>query len=73
MSSGKQGTHFWYLTLQVPVSRGLSHFTSWGTITPKRGQTRADVFAELFNRVIEERPEFAEANVIAFDLQRNKL
>jgi len=70
---GKQGTHFWFMTVHMvangqPITRSFH-----GTVTPLRGETRFDLFNRLVADVAEADPRTANGGVQAFDVQPNKL
>lgn len=70
----EQGTHFWTMTVQAPNATGRTNITfGWGTWTPKKGQTRYDVFPEIRAALAEQYPHAADGVVLAFDIQPNKL
>lgn len=72
--SEKQGTHFWFMTIQTPRADGRTHVGEYsGTITPKRGETRLDLYRWLRADVCAKYPDSQSGSVIAFDLQPNKL
>jgi hypothetical protein len=71
-----QGTHFYLITVQYynTVDHQMASATRSGSWTPRAGQTRSDVFADIMSLVIKETvgmyPEDVHA-VTAFDLQSN--
>lgn len=70
----EQGTHFWTMAIQArSATEGLNITGAWGTWTPKRGQTRYDVFNDIRGALSESQPETRGGVVIAFDIQPNKL
>ena len=68
-----QGTHFWFMAIQTPNSRGYFVADYKGTITPEPGATRLDLFNELLDGVGQRWPESRGGVVLAFDIQPNKL
>ncbi|MFD9368790.1 hypothetical protein ACFWA6_13950 [Streptomyces sp. NPDC060020] len=68
--SEKQGTHFWFMVILVP---GGSLMTVRATITPQRGRTRLDLFDQIREEVASLHPETRDGQVVAFDIQPNKL
>lgn len=70
----QQGTHFWFMSLLVPVPTGFSTFHRRGHCTPKPGSTRVNVFDDLLTLVKQGSPELAhDAVVISFDIHPNQL
>ena len=69
----KQGTHFWFMTIQC-MEDGKPAITGCnGHWTPKSGQTRYDVFQEIRREVEAQQPQTRGGVVVGFDLQSNKL
>ncbi|MFH0243577.1 hypothetical protein ACGRHY_14380 [Streptomyces sp. HK10] len=68
-----QGTHQYFLTLQVPTGGGFVIQTWSGTWTPPAGTTRHDFYRLLRDDIARNSPEFAHASVLFFDIQRNTL
>jgi hypothetical protein len=69
----EQGTHQYLITLQVPLSGGFS-ISSWaGTWTPPADCTRHDFYRLLREDIARNNPQFADASVLFFDLQPNRL
>lgn len=62
--------HF-IMTVQKPVHNGFQTATFSGTYGTKPGQTRADVYTDLFNQVTNEIG--ARPNVMFFSLEPNTL
>ncbi|MFJ1865530.1 hypothetical protein ACIOD1_12945 [Streptomyces sp. NPDC088097] len=71
--SEQQGTHFIFMSLTVPTPQGFMTLRRSGAITPPPGATRLDMFEKLRQQVLAEDPSYAEAAVISFDIQPNKL
>lgn len=69
----EQGTHFIFMALTVPTPNGFMTLRRSGVVTPPVGATRQDMFERLRQQVIAEDPSYAEAVVISFDIQPNKL
>lgn len=68
-----QGTHFWFMSIQVANPQGYTLWDLQGTITPVPGVTRLDLFNGLRADAAEHRPELRSGAVIAFDIQPNQL
>ncbi|WP_030241012.1 hypothetical protein [Streptomyces sp. NRRL S-350] len=66
-------THAWLMTLQRPVGNGLATFTSNGTYTAKPGATREDAYRDIRAWLNQQRPEMADACVLFFSLEPNRL
>ncbi|MEW2567650.1 hypothetical protein [Streptomyces sp. NPDC047070] len=73
MAAPKQGTHFWFMSLALITSRGLSFYRRTGHVDFNPGATRIDAFEEILTSVKEQTPELQDAVVLAFDLQPNAL
>lgn len=72
----EQGTHFWFMSLMVPLptGSGFSTFGRRGHCTPKPGATRFEVFDDLLALAKQGTPELdRDAVVISFDIQPNQL
>lgn len=66
----KQGSHFWFITIQA--SNGKSATVS-GTVTPGRGKTRLDLFNDLLAKANAEVPGMTGGSILAFDVQPNQI
>lgn len=67
--SEAQGTHFYFMSL-------YGNGNVWrrsGHLTPPQSWTRFDAFESLLAYVKESTPELADATVLAFDIQPNKI
>lgn len=71
--SSEQGSHFWHMVIQTPNARGMHLGSYQGTRTPKRGQTRLDLFNDVLDEMYQKYPESRGGVVIAFDIQPNKI
>lgn len=69
----EQGTHFWFMTIQTPNAGGYYLNSYQGTITPRQGSTRLDLFNRLVAEVHELDPKSQGGAAIAFDVQPNRL
>lgn len=67
-----QGTHFFFITIQRD-SAGHVPVTLSGTVTPRPGQTRLDLFNQTWAAFEKVDPRVRGGVVIAFDLQPNAL
>lgn len=76
-----QGTHFWFMTVQVDhagAGTGNRIYTYSGLCTPGRGSTPLDMFTDLVAGVVDKvaqgDPSVTAANVavIAHDIRPNK-
>jgi hypothetical protein len=74
MADSEQGTHFWFLTIQMPGEGGTTSVGSYqGTLTPSRKETRLDALNKLRDLVAKQYPKTKDGVVLAFDIQPNKL
>jgi hypothetical protein len=71
--SEEQGTHFWFMTMQVPNALGLYVNSYQGTWSPSLGATRFELFNEIRDYVERNDPKIAGGMVLAFDIQPNQL
>ncbi|MEU7032720.1 hypothetical protein ABZ958_03415 [Streptomyces sp. NPDC046237] len=70
----KQGTHFWFMTIQnSSAASGTTVGDYQGTISPPRGTTRFDLFNKLRAEIEQRYPQAVDGVVVAFDVQPNKL
>lgn len=65
----EQGTHFWL----IAFISGRRHASASGTITPKSGATRMEMYNIIRDKLIADMPGLSEASIIAFNIQPNKL
>jgi hypothetical protein len=65
----EQGTHFFHLTLAANGGRITSHV---GHITPQPGQTRLDIYQELYSLITRE-PGNGGSIVTNFTVEPNQL
>lgn len=71
--SDAQGTHYYLLTLQAPLSGGTTISSTFsGTWTPAC-TTRQALFESIYNEVTRNQPQFVGAIVLFFDIQPNQL
>lgn len=70
---GEQGTHFYFMVIQTPVEGGFQMSESCGTITPRKGATRRELYDFIRADVVRRSPVAAHGNVVAFDVQPNEL
>lgn len=68
-----QGTHFWFMSIQTPNAHGYRLNSYQGTRTPKKGETRLDLFNDILREVQQHDPLSRGGIVLAFDIQRNKI
>lgn len=75
MATDEQGTHFWLMTMaqQIPGQPGAHYVTHYGSVFPKAGATRLDMFNWARQRIVDEDPRMADGNVIAFDFGPNTI
>lgn len=73
MARPKQGTHFWFMSLSLITSQGMSFYRRTGHLDLNRGATRFDAFEEILTAMKEQTPELQDAVVLAFDIQPNAL
>ncbi|MET8505457.1 hypothetical protein ABZV60_12460 [Streptomyces sp. NPDC004787] len=64
-----QGSHMYVLTLATRQGQG----TASGTITPEPGQSRFDVFDQIWGEMLHRRPSLENATVLFFSLEPNTL
>lgn len=69
----KQGSHFWFMTIQTPNAHGYDIGSYQGAFTPAPGATRLNLFNQLLADVQERFPNTRGGAAIAFDIQPNKL
>jgi hypothetical protein len=69
----EQGSHHFLITLQRPTGSGFGTADWSGTWTPPPGTTRADGYARIRADIAAAHPEFAQANVVFFTLEPNRL
>lgn len=69
----EQGTHFFFITIQQGNARGYITNTLSGTVTPRLGQSRFDLFTQTRARFEQLDPRIRDGIVIAFDIQPNTL
>ncbi len=69
----EQGTHFYFMSMQMSNARGFYTTDFQGVLTPKPGQTRLDLFNEIRADFEAREPRVRSGVVIAFDIQPNKL
>ena len=69
----EQGTHFWFMSIQAPTRTGIYAASHQGSWTPRAGQTRLDLFNEIYAHVEASDPPSRGGTVIAFDIQPNQL
>jgi hypothetical protein len=69
----RQGTHFWFLTMQTPNASGIYMNTYQGTWNPAPDATRLDMFNRIRSFVEEKDPRSRGGMVISFDIQPNQL
>lgn len=65
----EQGTHFWL----IAFISDCRHLSASGTLTPKPGATRLDMYNLIRDDLVARTPGLRDASVIAFDIQPNKL
>lgn len=69
----KQGTHFWFMSLALITSEGMSFYRRTGHVTLNPGATRFNAFEEILSALKDETPELSDAVALAFDIQPNAL
>ncbi|WP_282206858.1 hypothetical protein [Kitasatospora fiedleri] len=52
---------------------GFITSTVSGTVTPRAGGTRLDVYLEILAHAVRQRPDMEGSTVLFFDLQPNRL
>ncbi|MFB7707903.1 hypothetical protein [Streptomyces sp. NPDC056105] len=72
-AKAKQGTHFWFMVIQIPNWGGYCVTSYQGALTPKLGATRLDMFNEIRADIDEVDPQARGGAAIAFDIQLNEL
>lgn len=72
-SSGSQGSHFWHMSFQARNEIGMTAQSRTGHYTPDPGMTRFDAFEEIHRQVVEASPYLADAAMLSFDIQPNRL
>ncbi len=75
-NSREQGSHYFLLVVQPQPPRGypVAQPVYWAsTYTPAEGETRFDVQQELFRQLLEKRPQYRDATITNFTLERNEL
>jgi len=65
-----QGSHFWFMVIAMPGGNVGSY---QGTITPRPGATRLDMFNQVREDVRRHAPATTAGAVTAFDVQPNQL
>jgi len=68
-----QGSHHYLITLQRPLNGGFSISTWSGECTPPEGAHRSGFYLWLREDIARAHPEFADASVLFFDIQPNRL
>ncbi|MEU0719325.1 hypothetical protein [Streptomyces lavendulocolor] len=63
-------THHYVLTLDMP---GRCTGTWAGALTPGSGETRQSVYQWLRQQITTAHPQYADANVLFFSLEPNRL
>lgn len=72
--SSDQASHFWLMVIHTPRTDGRTHVGTYtGTITPKRGESRLDLFNYLRGYCYAKYPDSQDGSVTAFDIQPNKI
>lgn len=71
--TAKQGTHFWFMTIQKAVPGGARFVDAQGTWTPDPSETRMDAFNAIRLDLELRDPAIQGGVIIAFDIQPNKL
>ncbi|MFB7285448.1 hypothetical protein [Actinacidiphila glaucinigra] len=69
----EQGTHFWFMSLVLITSEGMSFYRRTGHLTVNPGATRFNAFEEILSAMKEGTPELRDAVVLSFDIQPNRL
>ncbi|MFE6412526.1 hypothetical protein ACFVOR_36965 [Streptomyces sp. NPDC057837] len=72
-SDGSQGSHFWHMSFLARNEIGMTAQSRSGHYTPDPGMTRFDAFEEIHRQVVEASPYLADAAMLSFDIQPNKL
>ncbi|MFJ4712709.1 hypothetical protein [Streptomyces sp. NPDC088785] len=68
-----QGTHFWFMSLALITSEGMSFYRRTGHISLNKGATRFNAFEEILAAMKEQTPALHDAVVLSFDIQPNAL
>ncbi|MFJ5644060.1 hypothetical protein [Streptomyces sp. NPDC093223] len=69
----KQVPHFWFMTIETP-GVGASRVGSYqGLRTPRRGQTRLELFNSIRAEIEERDPLTRGGVVVGFDIQPNEM
>ncbi|MFF2749508.1 hypothetical protein ACFVVA_28700 [Kitasatospora sp. NPDC058048] len=66
-------THTWLITLQKPLSYGVSTLTLNGVLTPEPGETRQSAYRKIRNSIDRQEPDMVGANVLFFSLEPYRL
>jgi hypothetical protein len=69
-----QGTHHWVISAQWPDGPGRTINGTWrSTVTPKPGQTRAEIYEELRTYLMEAETGGVAPTIMFFALEPNQL